>query len=64
MGFKDKKSPEEEKEAQLQRYKDEIAKYEGKEEFQPLFDNYFSKKANIKKIGHGNQGVVYKVKLY
>ena len=63
MGFKNKENPVLEKEKQLERYKEEIAKYTGKEEFQPVFDNFFNKATICKKIGQGNQGIVYKVRI-
>lgn len=61
MGFKNKENPVLEREKQLERYKEEVAKYKGKEEFQPVFDRFFENGTKNKKIGQGNQGIVYKV---
>lgn len=49
------------KEKQLELYKEDIAKYKGKKEFQSIFDNFFEYGSKGKKIGQSYDSTVYKV---
>ena len=60
-GHKNKENRVLEKEKQLEWYKEEIARYPGKEEFQPIFDHFLENQRKYKKIGQGTQSMVYKV---
>ena len=46
---------------QLERHKEEAAKYPGKQEFQHVYDTFFNGTIRCRNIGQSKQSTVYKV---